>query len=264
MALRYSTKIRQLAAGTLSWRQILKNFRLKYYSGVQPTTADEAINGTLLAVFTESAGAFTAEVAAQASITLAGAAGSVDTIKIGGAIEILGASVPFNSDLTTTAADVAAAINEYNSVINVYAESSGAVITLTAPIGMGTDGNALALAVTTTTLTATINGGSSAVFGGAGSPQVGVTSINGLNFAAPVAGVFAKDGTWQSSAVASGTAGWFRIEVDPTDDQSASTDFPRIDGSIATAGSDLTLTSTAIVAGSVQTIGTFTLTVPAS
>lgn len=264
MSLRSSTGLRQAVAGSYGWRQALANGRLKIYSGTQPATADTAASGTLLATFTLAAGAYTGETISQASITLGGASGTLDTVTVGGAIEILGAAVTFSSDLTTTAALVAAQINAYRSTPDFTATSSGAVVTIFQPFGLGAGGNGLTIAATSTTLTTSINGGTSSTFGGTGAPAVGVTAVNGLNWQVPALGVLSKETTvWQATAVATGTAGWFRIEADPADDQGASTSFRRLDGSISTSGADLNISSLAITTSATETINTFTLTVPA-
>jgi len=67
--------------------------------------------------------------------------------------------------------------------------------------------------------------------------------------------------TWNGTCAATGTAGWFRLCL-PTDADGASTTEVRIDGAIATSGSQLNMTSTSFVTGAVETIGTFTLTFP--
>lgn len=264
MALRSSTGTRQAVAGSYGWRQALANGRLRVYSGTQPTDADDATTGTLLATFTLSGGSYTGEVQSQVSLTLTGASGSVDTLEVGGALEILGAAVSFDTDLTTTAAAVAAQINTYRSTPEFTATSSGAIVTIFAPIDTGAGADGLTLATTETTLGVSVNGGSSTTFGGTGSPSAGTTAVNGLNWQVPAAGVLSKEATvWQATAVATGTAGYFRIEADPSDDQGSSTAYRRLDGSIATSGADLNISSTSIAVDSVQTINTFTLTVPA-
>ncbi len=91
------------------------------------------------------------------------------------------------------------------------------------------------------------------------------TSTNGLNFAAPAAGVVAKDSNaWQMVAIAAGTAGWFRLMGNPVDALGSSTSLPRMDGSIATAGGDLNLSSVNIASGAPTTIDVFQFTLPAS
>ena len=85
-------------------------------------------------------------------------------------------------------------------------------------------------------------------------------------FAAASGGSIAKNGTWQdTSANATGTAGWFRIsEVGDTD--ALDGDFHRLDGTVTATGGggDLTLDSTSITSGQSVTVNTFTITAPAS
>lgn len=87
---------------------------------------------------------------------------------------------------------------------------------------------------------------------------------NGLEFGAAALGAIAKAAaeTWQGAAVASGTAGWFRLCANATDAGAESTTLPRIDGSIGTSGADLNLSSTAITSGQTYTIDTFSITLP--
>lgn len=72
-------------------------------------------------------------------------------------------------------------------------------------------------------------------------------------FGAPSAGAMAKAGTWQGTAVASGTAGWCRLR------NSGST--VNIDGAV---GAELTLDNTSITSGGTVTISSATVTMPAS
>ncbi|MBF0555912.1 MAG: hypothetical protein HQK96_15415 [Nitrospirae bacterium] len=85
----------------------------------------------------------------------------------------------------------------------------------------------------------------------------------GLSFDDAVAGVISKAAaeTWSGTAVATTTAGWFRLMA-TGDDGASSTTEERIDGAVATSGSQLNMSSTAITSGAVQTISTFTITMP--
>lgn len=87
---------------------------------------------------------------------------------------------------------------------------------------------------------------------------------NGLEFGAAASGAISKasGATWSGVAVASGTAGYFRLCANPTDAGGASTSLPRVDGSIGTSGADLNMSSTTIVSGQTYTIDTFTITLP--
>jgi hypothetical protein len=87
----------------------------------------------------------------------------------------------------------------------------------------------------------------------------------GLEFDDAVAGVISKAAaeTWSGTAVADNTAGYFRL-VAPGDTDASSTTEERIDGAIATSGSQLNMSNTSIVTGAVQTISSFSITLPAS
>jgi hypothetical protein len=136
-------------------------------------------------------------------------------------------------------------------------------VTISAPIGMGTDADGLTIAHTETTTTVTINGGSSAAFGGTGS-TAGVDSLNGCNMIYPdVDGVQTKETTiWQMEALASGTVNYARWEYDPADNQGISDLFRRQDFSVAVSGADLNIGTTTIVAGQTYSIDSGTFTAP--
>jgi len=94
-------------------------------------------------------------VAATAIVTLTGgAAGSVDTITVNG-VNIMSAPVAFTTDLATTATAVAANINAHTSSPEYTAAAVGAVITISAAVGAGSDPNGYAVLVTATTITFT-------------------------------------------------------------------------------------------------------------
>lgn len=88
----------------------------------------------------------------------------------------------------------------------------------------------------------------------------------GVTFDAPVAGAISKAAaeTWSGTAGASGTAGWFRLYEATDVPSSSSTVNSRIDGNIATSGANMNMSNTFIASGAVQTVSTFTITLPAS
>ena len=86
---------------------------------------------------------------------------------------------------------------------------------------------------------------------------------NGLTFAAASGGAVAKSGVWSFNGIAAGTAGWFRLKGNAVDAGGASTTLPRVDGSVAVSGADLSLSNIAIAVGAPNTIDTFTWTQPA-
>ncbi len=90
-------------------------------------------------------------------------------------------------------------------------------------------------------------------------------SSEGLSFDDASNAVLSKKATetWSGTAVATGTAGWFRLYT-PGDTLAASTTDERIDGAIATAGAELNMASTNIVASSVISINTFQIELAAN
>lgn len=96
-------------------------------------------------------------VAAASSCTVTltgGAAGSVDDITIDG-VSIMTGAVVFNTNLSTTAADVVADINTGTGTHGYTASNVNAVITIEADITEGSNPNGYQVVVTTTTITAT-------------------------------------------------------------------------------------------------------------
>lgn len=261
MALRISPALQNFIAEKGSWKTALDNGAIEIYSGTQPATADLAVTGTLLVTLTSSGGAKTNEVCSQGTLTLdSGASGSVDTLTVN-SIEIMGSATAFNASLTQTAADIALKCNRNPKNHLFHVTSSGAVITITALPGMGTLPNGWVVAATYTTIAGTaVN---------MGTTTAGVAPVNGLlmDYNA-AAGVITKDTTqtWSGTAVATGTAGYFRYKSSVADagalDSSAV--FLRIDGNIATSGANMNMSSTSITSGAVQTLSTFSFTVPAA
>lgn len=254
-ALRLSPGLANGMASGFGVRDILADSVLKIYSGAQPATADLAPVGTLLGTFTLSGAALTAPVKATATIQVTGGGGgTIDTVEVGGSIPLIGSAVAWDTDANTTALALATAINSYSNGMNIVASVLTDTVTLSAPYWIGAGANGLTLATTKTTVTTT----DSASFAS------GVDAVNGLNWNHPaVSGVLSKESTaWQMTAVATGTAQSFRFEADPGDTQGVSSTFVRLDGSIATSGADLNLSSTSIVSGGVYTINSWSLTVP--
>lgn len=266
MALRYSKGLRNFLLEGGSLARAFAGGSLLIYTGSQPTDADSAVAGTLLATITKSSGALTVEVLATGSVTIGGGSGSVDTIKLaiggGTAFDILGGSVAFDTSANVTATSVAAKINANPANIFVTASTTGAsgVLTLTTKPGMGTMANGWVPSGTGTTMTV-----GTAV--NIGSGVTGVAHANGLTWGDASAGSIVKNPleTWSAVAVATGTAGWFRLRGSVVDAGSADAAelFIRLDGSVATSGADLNLSSTSITSGATQTLSAASFTLPA-
>lgn len=259
MALRFSKGLRNFLNEGGSLKQAFAGGILEIYSGTQPTTADDAVAGSLLVTIRDNDGTVTSEVQATGSVALTGgASGSVDTLTVN-SIAILAASVPFNTSLIQTATDVCKAINDNPKNTLYVADNAGgtsATITLTAKPGLGALPNTWVVASTVTTITKTDTN-----FSG------GVDSANGLLLGDSAAGVITKKSsqTWSGTAGTTGTAGWFRLKGAVADAGAAdSTEtYFRVDGSIATSGANLNMSSTSVVATALQTLSTFSLTYPA-
>jgi hypothetical protein len=133
--------------------------------------------------------------------------------------------------------------------------TSTSTITITAKPGLGALANTWVVASTVTTITKTDNDMAS-----------GVYAVNGLRWGDSANGVVVKlpSQTWQGTAGATGVAGWFRIEAavsDPgTTDSSEA--IIRLDGAVSTSGAELNMGSTSIANLSVQTISSFSVTLP--
>ncbi len=263
MALRPSIALRNYMLEGGSLKTALSNCVIKVYTGSQPATAEAAPTGTLLCTYSNAGGTPTREVRSYGSVELtAGASGSVDTVTLkigssGTAVSLLPAAVTYATSLANTAALVAAAIN--NNPKNCFVDASvpsGAVIRLTAKPGMGATPNTeWEVDSTVTTLSKTDTDFAN-----------GVDPANMLTWGDAAAGTIVKhpSETWSGTAVASGTAGWFRIEASVTDAGAldSSEAIVRLDGSIATSGAELNMTPTAITAAAVQTISSFSITLP--
>ena len=85
-----------------------------------------------------------------------------------------------------------------------------------------------------------------------------------ITFDAAVAGVSSKAAAqnWKFHGLTGGVAGWFMLWQTGDTPAGTSTTFARITGSIGTAGADVNISNTTIVAAAVTTVDTFTVTIP--
>lgn len=91
------------------------------------------------------------------------------------------------------------------------------------------------------------------------------TEANGLLFGEVAAGILQQEAgqVWSGVAVATGTAGWFRV-YDNAAVTGASTTEPRMDGAVSTTGAQLNMSNTAITSSGTTTIDAALITQPAS
>lgn len=265
MAWRPSIALRNYLLEGGSLKSALSNCNIKLYTGAQPATAEAAPTGTLLCTFSNASGALTREVLPTGSVTITGTSGTYSTVKLavggGTAFDIMGGSVAFTTDLTTTAGLMVNKINNNPANIFVTASNVAGVITLTGKRGLGATINGWVPS-------GTVTGGDAAIGSAVniGSAVAGVTAVNGLTWGDASAASIVKNPleTWSGVAAASGTAGWFRIEAAVADAGSldSSEAVIRCDGSVATSGAEWNMSSTAIVSAATQTITSFTVTLP--
>lgn len=255
MALKYSTGIRNFLQRDGSMKRALENGELKIFSGTVAADADAAVTGTLLATVTLSSGARTAEVLAAGSVTLtSGTAGQIDALTVN-TVGIMGpVAVPFNTTLTQTATDLAAAINKAISQPGYTATSSGAVVTISALPLTGVGPNGFVVAITT----------SGGIIATSANMAGGVVAVNGLTYGDVAAGALSKTGIWSGLVATTGTASYFRILGSIADAGGVSTTLLRLQGTIATSGADYNMSSTSLTSGATHTIDTFTITLPAT
>ena len=270
MALRPSLALRNSIAESGSLKRSLSNAVLKVYSGAQPATAEAAPTGTLLCTYSDASGALTREVLPLGVVTLGqtgAGTGSVDTFTVN-SLEIMGTAVASLATITLTTDAVVAMIN-HNPLNQLYTATNVAgVITLSGKPGVGALLNTKAISVGVTAGSNTVTQAiTSTTFGsGTGGGTAGVTALNGLKWGDSAAGILSKHPTqtWSGVAAATGTAGWFRFEAAVTDagGVDSTESILRLDGSIATSGSELNMSSTAIVISATQTVSSFQLTFP--
>lgn len=257
MAWRPSAALRNYLLEGGSLKHALSNCVIKVYTGSQPATPEAAPTGTLLVTYTLAGGTPTREVRAVGSVALtSGSSGSIDTLTFGG-FEVMGSATSYDTSLAVTAQAIVDKINDNprNTLVDATLTSTSTV-TLTAKRGMGALGNQT-IASTATTLGKTDTNATG-----------GVTAVNCLKWGNAAAGVLAKlsTETWSGTAVATGTAGWFRIEASVTDagGLDSTESVIRADGAIATSGAELNMTPTSITSAAVQTLSTFTITLPSA
>jgi hypothetical protein len=253
MALKLSTKMRNDLMSGKEMRKSLEDAVIKIYTGTAPATADEAVSGTLLVTISKSAG--TVSVAEKStcmeSLLNIGTHASGETfgVTINGVLYHY-VNTP-DLDAIPLAAAYAAVIDQAPDVeahacgtVNIYIRSKFAGVVYTCVVEVAVTG----------TQTLTLNA---------------VTNVTAdtIRFGAASDGVISKASeTWSGVAVATGTAGYFRV-VNSTDDgltDAVNKVFPRLQGNVGISGSEMTLTNTTITSGATQTIDTATITMPAS
>lgn len=286
--LSFSTGLRNLIRGGMSWKEALANGHIALYSGL-PTGADAAPSGTKLLVFTNNKATYANQPTQMiAKITFAGAGSTgvwhATAIGVGGAtaatgIQLFGTAVT-GSSASELATNVAAAINAYGNPLGITAEADVANVKIKCPIQVGALFNGLNIYVnagagTTAALNGAAAGAEDAEVGGAmdsgtgeySTGAAGTSATAGLNFdeSATDGKLVMKSGqVWSGDGIAAGTAQSFRFAAGGHSPDGASTTAVRFEGSVLTNGGDMPLSNTTTAIGATMTLNSFSITVPAS
>jgi hypothetical protein len=277
MAIRLSDAATVLVAGDGGLRRALANCAVTFYTGTQPTTANDSVGSSQpIIAFTNADAQHVVSVRPIWTVTFSAytsnATCTVDAVTVGG-YNILGGQLgvaTLGATVTTLTDAIALAIN--NNVYNAdfYATSGGAtgVLTVYGPIASGAFFDSADLTVTKT------NGGG-ALTATVGAKTGGTTGSGGLTFDPPVVNAdglsfdLVKPSTqiWKgkngfgpataaTTAVFTGittgttyTAGWARVTCSVGDDglsaTSGATGYIRVDLSVGTSGTDFVMTPAA-------------------
>lgn len=95
--------------------------------------------------------------------------------------------------------------------------------------------------------------------------SVGGVSNSGMHLAATAAdGAITElnSETWQGYGMANGTAGYYRLRLVADDGQTDSSTAIRIDGTVATSGADMNLTSTVVAVGAPFIVSSASFSLP--
>lgn len=256
MTTRLSEGLRNRIAQGFGFGRSLHNGWLDVRTGYQPLTPDAAITGTQLGIITVSSGALTKETRATATLTVTGGSGTLTGVTISTLPVVVDPGrVVWATSTTITAALIRDAINSSGIA---RATSSGAIVTVSAPPGVGAAWNGLALAAAGITCTGS-------------NFASGVAAVNGLYLAQPAAGVIAKpDGvTWSCAGLAVGTAGWARFYSSDTNDTGGLITtlteplYARMDLSVGVGTGDMQLSSLGFSVGPTVTVDRAIFTMPA-
>ena len=239
-------------------RALLDDFVIKIYTGTPPTSADNAVTGTLLVTVTKSGGTVdTTERSKPDRWIFTIGTGHVggNTVAVNVTVDGVGPTthtyIILASDTTDelVAEGVARMLNDIPQIEAICLGSLFAPRTIV-----------LQSRVFGITLTIANGGGTYAI-----SPtkiEAGSRS-DALYFAKPSSGSMSKaTDTWSGTIVTTGVAGYFRI-VRPDDDGTLSTTQLRLQGAISTSGAELNMANTTLTATELHTISDYSITEPA-
>ena len=250
MAIKLSTGCVHLLAQHKTLKEIFHDGVIRIYSGTQPATADDPVNGTLLVEITKDGNTFTAgqKSTRQVDKVTIGSAndGEVFTIIINeGTSDEESYSYTASSDTTDSVASKLADLVDTSPTVEAVADGSEIIIRARfggVPYNLSTTGSTGT--ISTTNLTAS-------------------SRAAGIQWGKAEAGVLYKEtGEWKGVVSTAGTAAWFRIYANDPDDGGSSTTAPRIDGTVGTVTGDLILRTVDLQVNDVIVIGQAAITIP--
>ncbi len=257
MSLKLSTGLRNFLLAEGSLRKAFEDGIINVYSGAAPASPDDAATGVLLCKMTKASGAVAAGARSSPQIGLITIASHAlgETFIINVTVDGVG---PTSYTFTNTpdAGGVAEVAMKVAEMLNDIPQI--------AAIASGSDGNIFVSSKYSFGTFTIANGGGTGTISALTSSVKAAAVLDTLKLAAPVAGVITKNAdVWSGVGLATGTAGYFRLVTTLDGGLLSQTDV-RIQGNIATSGSELNLSNLNIVLGATQTIDTFSLTEPAS
>jgi hypothetical protein len=253
MALKLSTKMRNALLSGEDVRRLFEDAVIKIWSGSSPSTANDAATGTLLVTISKASGTVsTGEVstAKQAKLQITShASGETFTVTINGTTYTY-TNTPDAGDATAVAAAVALMLDSSCPDVSAMAAGTDTIYIRSNYKGV--------------TFTITKGGTGTSTLS---DDAVANVTADTIRLAAASSGSISKASeVWSGVAVASGTAGYFRIQTSADDDTNDASNllFPRLQGSVGVSGTEMTMSSTTIASGATQTIDSATITMPAS
>jgi len=257
MSERFSTGLRDFLLGEGSFRKAFEDSKITVYSGTAPAEADDAFAGTLLLTVTKSSGTVSTgenSVGKIHHVTIPDEHEAAATVILNVTVDGVGPTsyTYTNTPDAGTAAqimiEVGEMINEIPQLMAIPDVTAREIYVMSRILGLD-----FTLADGGGTITATVDAAVQAA-----------SRSDALSFGKPASGVIAKTTTetWSGAAVATGTAGYFRL-VTSDDDGTDSSTALRYQGVVATSGGELDVATVSLTSGATYTIDSFSITFPA-
>jgi hypothetical protein len=260
MALNLSTGLRNFMLGAGSFKEAFADSVLKIYSGNAPAAsgsygaADVAATGTLLVTLSRASGTVTAADESTPQMCKCTGVGTSGTALL---------TINGNPYSTTSTSSAAVAMLALAKVINrtcpefmATVENAIGVMFLVARCPANS-GAVYTVVDGSTTFAITVNSSDMHTF----------AASDALQFAAAATGAIAKQtAAWSGTAVATATAGYWRLvrASESVTETSPSLTAIRLQGTCGVGSGDILMSTTAIVTGASQTVDSFSIELPAT